>query len=211
MPGVTGGASWSGAVFDPESQRLYVPSVTAPCVLSLSVGPGPLPSGTSPRTPPLVGAYSFPAGPRRLPLTRPPYGRITAINLATGDHDWMVPLGDGPRDHPDLLPLHLPRLGWPLRGHLLVTRTLLLAAQEGVIQRARPSDRLNAIVPDQYAPLDPGLMAFDKETGALIGTVPLPRNVHGALITYRIDGKQYIVAPVGGATEPAELVALALP
>jgi quinoprotein glucose dehydrogenase len=211
LPGAAGSASWSGAVFDPETQRMYVSSVTLPYVVKLVPADAHPLGDPVPWTARLVGQARFILGPRQLLLTKPPYGRITSIALATGDHDWMVPLGDGPRDYPDLRHLKLPRIGWPLRGHLLVTKTLLLAGQEGILRSTRPSDLRNAVVPDDYQTLDPEIKAFDKGTGELIGAVPLPRNVHGALITYMVNGKQYIVAPIGGAKEPAELVALTLP
>jgi quinoprotein glucose dehydrogenase len=56
--------------------------------------------------------YNYLGGPRGLPLTKPPYGRITAIDLNTGEHAWMKPVGSGPRDHPALSELALPPLGW---------------------------------------------------------------------------------------------------
>jgi quinoprotein glucose dehydrogenase len=211
LPGNAGGASWSGAVFDPETQRLYVSSVTLPYLLKLVPAPAHPLGEPGAWTPRFIGQARIMLGPRELLMVKPPYGRITSIALATGDHDWMVPLGEGPRSFPELRALNLPKLGWPLRGHLLVTRMLLIAGQEGLLRSTRPSDMRTAVIPDVYQSLDPEIKAFDKRTGELIGAVPLPRNVHGALITYMVNGKQYIVAPIGGGTEPAGLVALSLP
>ena len=68
-------------------------------------------------------------GPQGLPITKPPYGRITAIDMNTGGHVWMVPNGDGPRDHPRLQGLNLPPLGQPSRDMPLLTKTLLFVSQ----------------------------------------------------------------------------------
>ena len=95
-----GGASWPGAGVDVETGVLFVPSLTLPIVIALSKGD---PGGTNPdyiRVGPV-----YPPGPRGLPLVKPPWGRITAIDLNTGNHSWMNPLGGAPRDvrdHPDL-------------------------------------------------------------------------------------------------------------
>ena len=121
--GTGDGASWSGAAFDPDTGRLYVPSITMPFEVALS------PSPFSPA--PLVGQHTPLLGPRRLMITKPPYGRITSIELTTGDHRFAVPVGEGPRRHPALVALDLPPLGWPMRIHVLLTKTLLIAGQEG--------------------------------------------------------------------------------
>jgi quinoprotein glucose dehydrogenase len=206
LPGVAGGASWSGAAVDPETGRLYVTSRTLPFVVTLTPPNVPIPIVDR-----YVGELRPLFGPRGLPLFKPPFGRIVAIDLTTGEHAWTVPLGEGPRSHPLLANLGLPRLGSPRRGFPLLTRTLLFAAQEARVVWARPAiDRrwteILTLLPDE-----PALEVFDKTTGALLARVELPSNAHGALMTYRVRGKQYIVVPVGGANLPAELIALALP
>jgi glucose dehydrogenase len=94
-----------------------------------------------------AGVFTFLRGPSGLPLTKPPYGRITAIDLNTGEHAWMIPHGEGPRMHPLLAPLNLPRLGWNRFGFVLLTRTLLFGSQTGAPDRdpsrARPPGRQN--------------------------------------------------------------------
>ena len=110
LPGWVGGADWNGAAIDPETQILYVPSVTAPIVVSL-VAPNPDASDFNY----VRGAPRSVQGPRGLPLVKPPWGRITAIDLNSGEHLWMVPNGEGPRDHEALQGLDLPRLGAPGR------------------------------------------------------------------------------------------------
>jgi quinoprotein glucose dehydrogenase len=205
VPGIGGGASWSGAAVHPETGVLYVPSFTLPTILRVRKavpGEGPYP---------YVGVVNFGlAGPQGLPLVKPPYGRITAINLNTGEHLWMRPVGEGPRGHPALRHLHLPPLGWPRRSFALLTKALLLVAQQGILRPLGPSPRQNADeleLQNQEAVLH----AFDPDTGALIADIALPGNASGAPMTYLVDGQQFIVLPIGGAGQPAELVALRLP
>jgi quinoprotein glucose dehydrogenase len=206
VPGIGGGASWAGAAFDPDTGRLYVTSVTAPNVVRLS----PPPAG-SPIRDRYVGRSQRLTGPQGLPLVKPPWGRLTAIDLNAGEHAWAVPMGEGPRRHPLLEPLQLGRLGWSRRGFPLVTRTLLFVAQAGSAGPPRPAiDRPWVLVPRLVSD-DPALQVFDKASGELIAKIALPENANGALMTYLAGGKQYVVVPIGGANLPAELVALSLP
>ncbi len=203
MPGIIGGASWAGASVDPETGMLYVPSVTLPFTLWAvrdTTGTGIVE---------WTGTWQpGPDGPQGLPLVKPPWGRVTAIDLNTGEHVWMRTMGDGPRDHPALAGLDLPELGWPHRTFLLTTPTVLLAAQEGPWSiRGFTENALQLATGD----LDPSLQALDKGTGERIGRIPLPGNASGAMITYMAGGRQYIAVPIGGASQPAELVALRLP
>jgi quinoprotein glucose dehydrogenase len=207
LPGWIGGASWAGAGFDPDTGLLYVPSITAPFIVTLS---RPDPAKSDLKFTARPPAYA--EGPRGLPLTKPPYGRVTAIDLASGEHGWMSPLGSGPRDHADLKALGLPRLGWPSRGVALVTKTLLFVGQEPrrLYERSRPSPRGNGVQAD-FENREPKLFAFDKKSGAVIAEIALPGNATGGPMTYLSNGRQFVVVPVGGANIPAELVALALP
>jgi quinoprotein glucose dehydrogenase len=208
LPGVAGGASWSGAAVYPETGVLYIPSVTSPTIVRIRKPEAGV-SGASPY--PYVGVIEFgPGGPQGLPLVKPPYGRITAINLNTGEHLWMRPVGEGPREHSALRHLNLPPLGWPRRSFPLLTRTLLFVAQQGIIRGIGSSPRRNALevgLQNHEAVLS----VFDPDTGTLLGHIALPGNASGAPMTYMVDGKQFIVIPIGGASQPAELVALRLP
>jgi quinoprotein glucose dehydrogenase len=206
VPGIGGGASWAGAAFDPDTGRLYVTSVTSPTVVKL----GPPPLGTPIRDR-YVGRSQGLAGPQGLPLLKPPFGRLTAIDLNTGEHVWVTPIGEGPRRHPLLEPLSLGRLGWNRRSFPLVTRTLLFVAQAGRTGPRQPTtDRPWLRVPSLVRD-DPALQVIDKARGDLIAKIPLPENATGALMTYLAGGKQYVVVPIGGVNPPAELVALSLP
>jgi quinoprotein glucose dehydrogenase len=197
MPGWAGGASWAGAACDPETGVMYVPSITSPLAITM----------VKPRGSASAKWVGSPASMETLdgvPLWKPPYGRLTAIDLNTGDHRWMVPMGD--LDHPRLKPLGLPPLGRPTRGHALLTKTLLIIGQEGVTQRAEGNTA--APVFDTH---DPALRAYDKATGKVVGEVALPRNATAAPMTYMLNGQQFIVVATGGANLPAELIAMRLP
>src|SRR6185369_12117790 len=109
---------WTGAAFDPETGMLYVPSMTNPFVANLLPGK---PEETDLRY--RAGSRELLQGPRGLPLVKPPYGRITAIDLNHGTIAWTVPNGDGPRNHPALKDLHLGPLGQSVRAAPLATKT----------------------------------------------------------------------------------------
>jgi quinoprotein glucose dehydrogenase len=195
LPGSVGGADWTGAAFDPDTKILYVPSMTNPFVANLVPGN---PQQTDLRY--RASTRELLLGPRGLPLMKPPYGRITAIDLNRGEQMWMVPNGDGPRDHPLLKSLKLPPLGHASRGAPLLTRTLLFAPD---------GDQVNV-----RTPVGGGgkkFRALDKENGETVWETELGAGVTGAPMTYLHKGKQYIVVAIGGGDHPAEFVALSLP
>jgi quinoprotein glucose dehydrogenase len=198
MPGIAGGASWSGAAFDPETGTCYVSSVTLPYAARLLKSSVPNVDYFGEMTP--VETM------QGIPLWKPPYGRITAIDLNTGDHRWMTPVGDLAQSNPVLRQLGLQGLGRAARGHLLLTKTLLIVGQEGSTHREGGPE----MVPN-FEIHDPKLCAYDKATGKLVAEEALPRNATGAPMTYMLNGKQFVVVPTGGANLPAELIALCLP
>jgi quinoprotein glucose dehydrogenase len=124
LPGSVGGADWNGAAFDPETGILYVPSVTG--VFAADLVPANSPDMNLRY---VRGTREFVNGPQGLPLFKPPYGRVTAINLNTGDQVWMKPNGDGPRNHPAIARLNLPPLGQPGRAAPVLTKTLLFIGE----------------------------------------------------------------------------------
>jgi glucose dehydrogenase len=201
MPGWAGGASWAGAACDPETGMMYIPSITSPLTISIA-NPGTL----SPA--PYIGMPAPMETLQGVPLWKPPYGRITAIDLNTGDHRWMAPMGD--LDHPRLKPLGLAPMGRPARGHALLTKTLLIVGQEGSTQRAEGRGSESVTAPN-FEIHDPKLSAYDKATGKVVGEVALPRNATAAPMTYMLNCKQFIVVATGGSNLPAELIALCLP
>ncbi len=202
VPGDGGGTNWPGAAVDPESGRLYVPSATSPRIFSL-VKPDPNHSNIN--YVPTYWSYGVP-GPQGLPFMKPPYSRITAIDMDLGSHVWMQPHGDGPKDHPALKDLDLPPLGdrWSsLVGGPLVTKTLLFVSRGG-----------RGLGEGQ----EPCMSVYDKTTGDYLGAIPLPMPPHGNPITYMHRGKQYIAlagGSGGGAgrrdTDKPKLIALRLP
>jgi quinoprotein glucose dehydrogenase len=137
-----------------------------------------------------------------LPLVKPPYDRITAYNMTTGDIVWQKTHSSTPDDiknHPALRGLNLPRLGQPGRTFIgtLTTKTLVIAGEGGVHTNA--AGRRVSL-----------LRAYDKRTGEDVGAVEMPNKQTGSPMTYTIDGKQFIVLAVSG-NEGAELIAYALP
>lgn len=202
-PGFIGGASWAGAAVDPDKGILYVPSVTLPTLLSLGKPAGPSAYRYQ------VGFESNPPGPQGLPFTKPPYGRLTAIDLNTGEHLWVTPMGEGPRNHPALKALNLPKLGWPFRTFVIKTPSLILAAQEGQWSlRGLSKNFLGIYINSEDR--DPTLRAIDPGTGAVVGEIPIPGNASGGLMTYMAGGEQYVAIPFGGASQHAGIVALKL-
>jgi quinoprotein glucose dehydrogenase len=206
MPGSVGGADWQGGAFDPETGLLYVPSITGPFVADIVPGD---PKQTNLRF--TRGTREYPPAPMGLPLVKPPYGRITAIDLNKGEIAWMVANGDGPRDHPVLKPLNLPPLGHPGRSAPLATKTLLFVGEGDSIMASL--ERIPKGMPLALAPGAGGrkFRAFDKATGATVWETDLPAGTTGAPMTYMFQGKQYIVVAVGSRERAAEFVAFSLP
>ena len=206
LPGSQGGADWQGAAFDPETNYLYVPSITAPFVADIIEGN---PDRTNLRY--VKGTRQWIGGPRGLPLFKPPYGRITAIDMNAGEIVWQVPNGDGPRDHPAIKHLNLGPLGNPGRPAPLATKTLLFVGEGSVamVGRGRIPPGMPFEIVTNYA--EKMFRAYDKASGDVLWEIELPAGTTGAPMTYMHDGKQYIVVAVGGVEEPAEWVALSLP
>ena len=199
MPGVVGGADWGGAAVDPELGILYVPSVHSESVIGI------VPS-EHPRSDMNLVVHSLTAveGPQELPLFKPPFGRLVAIDLNRGEILWSVANGGGPRGHPALRDLDLPMLGQPGRVSPLVTKSLVILGEGGntgvVVLRSIWGGAGGKM-----------LRAYDKMTGEILGEVELPGGTTAAPMTYMVDGRQYIVVTVGWEEMPSEYVALALP
>ena len=192
-PTLGGGANWMGAAVDPETGMLYVPSTNGHSIVPFSE-PDP-DSGATMR---YIWRWRDGAGgpvmPQGLPLWKPPYSRMTAIDMHRGEHAWMQPLGNGDRyrNLPLLRDLDLPPLGGDGRGGPLLTRTLLINAQTAGGTGGGPR-----------------LVAYDKANGEILGAVDLPGGALGTPMTYMLDGRQYIALTVGGRMP--ELIAFKLP
>ena len=199
MPGVVGGADWGGAAVDPETGILYVPSVHSESVIGIA-------PSEHPRSDMRLVLHSVEpiTGPRELPLFKPPYGRLVAIDLNKGEILWSKANGDGPRDHPDLRDLNLPPLGQPGRVSPLVTKSLVFLGEGG---------RTGVVVLNPIWGGGGGktFRAYDKLTGEVVWEKELPGGTTAAPMSYMVDGKQYIVLTLGWEDMPSEYVALALP
>jgi quinoprotein glucose dehydrogenase len=217
VPSDVGGANWPGGSFDPETNRLYIHSHTS-VYLSGLVAATPQQSdmgyiGGQARAP-ATGAAAAPGGPpgagaprgganvQGLPLVKPPYDRITAYDMNSGEMLWQKTHSSTPdeiKNHAALRGLNLPRLGQPGRTFIgtLTTKTLLVAGEGGV--HTNEAGKRVAL-----------LRAYDKQTGADVGAVEMPNKQTGSPMTYVIDGKQFIVLAVSGS-DGAEILAYALP
>ena len=203
VPGQWGGADWAGGAADPRTGVLYVPSHMA--ITTVQLNPVEDPEAHSAFS---ANNNMHVVGPRGLPLVKPPYGSITAIDLNSGEHLWRTTVGKGPVNHPALKDLDLPDMGWDNRTFVLATPNLLLATSQD------PHDLADA-GRDYFADRDAYLRAYDLASGEEIGRVELPSNAYGAPMSYAAGGRQYVVIPVGNdhvePERPPELVALAIP
>ena len=207
LPGSQGGADIQGASFDPETGVLFVPSITAPFVADLLPGD---PEFENLRY--VAGTRRWIGGPRGLPLFKPPYGRITAIDMNTGEHVWMVPNGDGPRDHPAIKQLNLGPLGVPGRPSPLLTKTLLFIG-EGFSNYTGGGSRVPPGMPPEIVTNSGGnkFRAYDKNTGDTLWEFELDAGTSGPPVSYMFEGRQYIVVAIGDPMHNPELVAFSLP
>lgn len=197
MPGTAGGANWVGAGVDPETGWLYVQSAHTPTVIGLVPPENPDADVDYVRR-----AYEYAQGPRGLPLFKPPYSRLVAIDLSEGAIRWTIPVGNGPRDHPAIVHLDLPPLGQGGRAAPLITKTLLFLGEGG---SAGP------VIPLWGGAGGNMFRAYDKVTGETIAEIELPGQITAAPMTYLAEGRQYILVTVGATGAPSEYVALALP
>ena len=207
-PGGWGGGNWNTGAFDPDTGIYYAVSMTLPGVYGLEQPPA------DERGPGKI-AFGFPSerddntseearepygpGPEGLPLLKPPYGRVTALDLNRGTKLWTIANGDGPRNNPPLKSLNLPPLGCIGRPVALVTKTLLFVgeASRSVMGYAGVSGPAH-------------FFAYDKQTGARLWQTQLPAGTTGGPISYQVEGKQFIVVPIGGSDYGSGWVAFGL-
>ena len=221
-PGTNGGTDWPGGCCDPESHMVYVYSQSAIALMGLVPNHDPNISdfpyvhgiaGQRVRVPTAMGgapAHAPAKGPRPtyhglsvqgLPLMKPPYGRITAIDLTKGEIAWQIAHGDTPdnvKNHPALKGLKIPRTGRPGILGPLCTKTLVICGESGFA--TTPVGVRGAM-----------LRAYDKATGEEKGAVYMPAPQTGSPMTYMLGGQQYIVVAIGGGNYSAELLAFRLP
>jgi quinoprotein glucose dehydrogenase len=196
MPNGWGSGNWNTGAFDPDTGIYYAVSATVPGIYGLQAAPadergpnkvlygfdeGPRARQAEQQEP------SYGPGPEGLPLLKPPYGRVTALNLSTGEKLWTIANGDGPRNEGALKSMNLPPLGTIGRPAALVTKTLLFVGEssDAVMGRAGIAGTTH-------------FYAYDKASGARLWATELPAGTTGGPITYQVQGKQFIVVPVGG-------------
>lgn len=195
-PSLVGAINWNGGAFDPETGLLYVPSYDG---ITVTVFYEPKKREVE------TVRYTHgglrgrrPEGPQGLPIFKPPYSRMTAINLHLGANEWMKPAGigsDAIRNHPALAGVDLPALGGERRGGPIVTKTLMICtASPPYGEKGEP----------EYF-----LLAYDKATGDIAGKVALPGRPIGTPMTYQLGGQQFIALTVSDGVP--KLVAYSLP
>jgi glucose dehydrogenase len=197
LPGTDGGANWNTGAFDPETGTYYALTVTTPAAYALEKPPAK--DADVDYVTREKGLWMV-WGPHGLPLTKPPYGRITAVNMNTGEFSWVIANGDGPRDHPLLKDLHLPPLGIPGRAALAVTKSLVFAGES--------SDAV--WMGTETKGFGKYFRAYEKTTGKEVAKLELPAGTTGAPITYAWHGKQYVIVAIAGTGHPPEWIALGL-
>jgi glucose dehydrogenase len=203
VPGLFGGGSWSGAAIDPETGMLYVGTYRQPW-LAVVVKPEPWESSYD-----FIGKPKYLSGPRGLPLLKPPFGSIVAIDMNKGEHRWRIPVGHSEAmDAIRKLGIH-DQLGLPFRSWALVTKTVMIVVQMGYYDPPHPVPGLNIPIMELHN-FDPHLWVYDKANGKMLAETALPANAAGAPVTYMAGGKQYIAFPVGRAAMAEELIAVSL-
>jgi quinoprotein glucose dehydrogenase len=222
------GTNWKGGSFDPETHTVYVYSTGA--IGSMGLVPPPSGfsdmryiSGNALTGARLTGGSGSAAGGGRtaagappasadaeatpgltvrgLPLGKPPYGRVSAIDLDKGEIKWQIAHGETPdsvKDNPALKGLNIPRTGQGGMAATLVTKTLVISGEPRPTMTS--TGRRGAM-----------LRAYDKATGKDVGAVYMPAPEGGAPMTYMLNGRQYIVVAVSGGAYSGELIAYRLP
>ncbi len=218
-----GGVNWPGSGFDPETSIVYTqannssvagsnilpeyfdvlnPEAQAKNRIPIWESPHfgePEAPGAGGGGPPRVNPLT--EGLQGLPIVKPPYGVISAIDLKSGTLKFQVPHGETPdavRNSPALKGMTIPKTGQNGIVGVVITKTLVIVGDPMV---TTPPDR----------PRGAMLRAYDKETGKEVGAVWMPSAQSGSPMTYMVDGRQFIIVAVGGGTYSSEYIAFALP
>jgi quinoprotein glucose dehydrogenase len=197
MPGIIGGSGWGGGAFDPASGVLYMKSTNQPGFMKIIARGQPTDTVNAPYTLDLGAAEELTVRVGsdttvpRMPINKPPYGTLTAIDLNSGAQRWQVPLGDSPgiRHHPLLRDLHLPVLGVAgAPGAIITAGGLLFASGGGSV-----------------------LYALDTRDGGVLWSQELGQRAYSVPMTYRTSSGRQFVVIASGAANGAKLTAFALP
>ena len=201
VPASTGGVNWPGGSFDPETGIFYQYSKTEITNLGLVNDPDRSDMNFIRGRPEGVSARQEALNIEGIPIIKPPWGRISAIDLNRGEILWQTPHGetaDNIRNHRLLEGVEVPRTGRPGRVGTLITKTLVIAGDGGTFTN---EEGVSGAM----------LRAYDKMTGVERGAVFIPARQSGSPMTYTIDGKQHLVVAVSGGGYGGELVAFRLP
>ena len=201
VPNSTGGINWPGGAFDPETGMFYVYTKTELGSLGLVNDPERSDMDFIRGIPEGVARRQTSTNIRGFPIIKPPWGRITAVDLTQGEIAWQVAHGEAPdnvRNHRLLDGLELPKTGWPGRIGVLVTKTLAIAG-DSAFHTTETGER-GAM-----------LRAYDKATGDEVGAVYMEAPQSGSPMTYMVDGTQYVVVAASGGGQSGRLVAFRVP
>ena len=215
-PVVTGGANWQGGSLDPETNILYIFSNSGAQSLGLVPPEGGrsdmnfvMGAARNPNAAPAAGRGAGGGGGgeggggltvQGLPILKPPYATITALNLNEGTKVWQIAHGETPdniKNHPALKGLNIPRTGRQGRIGVLTTKSLVIAGEGGFATQA--NGKRGAM-----------LRAYDKATGKEVGAVYMDAPQTGSPMTYMINGKQYITVSIAGPGYSGELLVFKL-
>jgi quinoprotein glucose dehydrogenase len=226
-----GGTNWPGGSFNPETHTAFIYACNS-CLISIGLVPPPpdlsdirYVVGRAGRVPTMISASGTnsssdapmpkkvapppppsddekPLTVQGLPLIKPPYGTISAIDLDSGEIKWQIPHGETPdyiRNHPGLKGLNIPRTGQTSYNiGTLLTKSLVIA---GDAQVTTTADH----------PRGAMLRAYDQANGKEVGAVLMPAPQSGSPMTYMVNGKQYILLPVSGGNYSGEYICYSLP
>ena len=206
MPGYIGGINWPGGAYDPDLYTVYTYSQTNLLTIGnlipnpgLKMGEFDMVHVNPPADTPGVQPGNLTVD--GIPIVKPPYGRITATNLATGKQDWQIAHGETPdniRNHPLLKGVKIPRTGMIGKIGPLSTKSLVICGDPMTYT-------------DEKGRLGARLRAYDKKTGEEKGAVFLPGEQTGSPMTYMLGGRQYIVLAIGGRSYNGAFIAFRLP
>ena len=200
LPSQAGGTNWPGGSLDPETGIAYLYSYTQVVSLGLINDPERSDMDFIRGRAGEVSTADATLNIDGIPIIKPPWGRITAIDFNKGEILWQVAHGETPdhiRNHPRLQGVTLSRTGRVGRIGTLVTETLVIAGEGGTV--TTPSGEQGAM-----------LRAYDKATGEEVGEIYMPAPQSGSPMTYVLDGAQYIVVAVSGGGVAGELLAFRL-
>ncbi len=195
-PGYGGGANWNGAAVDPETGVMYVPIRHKPNSAGIAKGN---PANTNMAY--VQSNNSVVMGPGGLPLLKPPYSEVVAVDMNKGEHLWRIPIGGANatiRNNPLLRGLNIDfdHTGqWDVKPSPVLTKQLFFLGESGNLGGGSGG---------------PMFRAYDKRDGKAVFEIALPSLVSAAPMTYMLKGRQYVVVGVSNRGGPAELVALTL-